>query len=69
MKLSKLHVENGADEYVKADTYAKVDREFVFFRAGLSVSDVFFKADAMVSINVACNDLDAVLGQKTGGGY
>ena len=41
----------------------------VFFRARSSVSDVFFEADTVVSINVARNDLDAVLGQKTGGGY
>jgi len=69
MKLSKLHFENGADDYVEADTYSKVDREFVFFRAGSSVSDVFFKGDAVVSINVGCNDLDAALGQKTSGCY
>ncbi len=69
MKLSKLHFENGADDYVEADTYSKVDREFVFFRAGSSVSDVFFEAGTVVSINVARNDLDAVLGQKTGGCY
>ena len=69
MKLSKLHFENGADDYVEADTYSKVDREFVFFRADSSVSDVFFKVDAVVSINVACNDLHAALGQKAQGRY
>ena len=69
MKLFKLRFENGADDYVEADTYSKVDREFVFFRARSSVSDVFFEAETVVSIYVACNDLDAVLGQNTGGGY
>ncbi len=32
-------------------------------------SRVAFEADAVVSINVASNDLDAALGQKAGGGY
>jgi hypothetical protein len=69
MKLSKINFENGADDYVEADTHSEVDREFVFFRARSSVPDVFFKADAVVNINVACNDLDAAVGQKTGGCY
>jgi hypothetical protein len=67
--LYKINVENGADDYVEADTHSEVDREFVFFRARSSVPDVFFKADAVVSINVACSDLDAAVGQKTGGCY
>ncbi|MEP6708607.1 MAG: hypothetical protein ABJB32_00580 [Verrucomicrobiota bacterium] len=69
MKLYKINFENGTDDYVEADTYSKIDREFVFFRAGSSVPDVFFKADGVVSVNVACNDLDAALGQKTGDSY
>jgi hypothetical protein len=32
-------------------------------------SRVVFEADAVIGIDVACNDLDAVLGQKTGGRY
>ena len=69
MKSYKSNFENGADDYVEADTHSKVDRECVFFRARSSALDVFFKADAVVSINVACNDLDAALGQKAWGGY
>ena len=69
MKLYKINFGSGADNYGEVDTYSKIDREFLFFRAGSSVSDVFFKADAVVSINVGCNDLDAALGQKTSGCY
>jgi hypothetical protein len=69
MRLDKINSENGAGDYVEADTHSEVDREFVFFRARSPVPDVFFKADAVVSINVACSDLDAAVGQKTGGCY
>jgi hypothetical protein len=69
MKSYKSNFENSVDDYVEADTHSKVDRECVFFRARSSARDVFFVADAVVNINVACTDLDAALRQKAGGGY
>jgi hypothetical protein len=52
MKLYKVVLADGRDEFVPADTYTEVDDTFLFFRGGQPIPDVLFKTDSVLGITV-----------------
>jgi hypothetical protein len=58
MKLYKVVLADGREEFVPADSYSEVDDHFVFYRGGQPIPDVFFKADSVLGINVESDNYE-----------
>jgi hypothetical protein len=52
VKLYKVLLDDGREEFVVADDYQRIDDEYRFFANGQPLSDIFFVASSVVGVNV-----------------
>ena len=67
MKLYKILLHDGREEFVVADSYMEIDDEYRFFARGEPIADVFFSASSVHGINVETDNYERDSGWKGGG--
>jgi hypothetical protein len=69
VKLYKVLLDDGREEFVVADDYQQIDDEYRFFANGQPLSDIFFVASSVVGVNVETDNYERDSGWKGGGSY